>query len=62
VTKQGGQIVHGFDNPVEVIVRVHESDKISTDSKTVIFDPWRSYPKADNVVYYGKYTQLQEKN
>jgi len=62
VAKQGGQIVHGFDNPVEVIVRVHESDKISTDSKTVIFDPWRSYPKAENVVYYGKYTQLQEKN
>jgi UDPglucose 6-dehydrogenase len=62
VVKQGGQIVHGFDNPVEVIVRVHESDKISTDSKTVIFDPWRSYPKAENVVYYGKYTQLQEKN
>lgn len=60
VVKQGGQIVHGFDNPVEVIVRVHESDKISTDSKTVIFDPWRSYPKAENVVYYGKYTKLQE--
>lgn len=55
VQKHGGQIVHGFDNPVDVIVRVHESDKITTDDKTIIFDPWRSYPKAANVVYYGKY-------
>ena len=59
VQKHGGQIVHGFDNPVEVIVRVHESDKIETDEKTVIFDPWRSYHKAKNVVYYGKYSQLK---
>jgi UDPglucose 6-dehydrogenase len=57
VVKHGGQIVHGFDNPVEVIVRVHESDKIITDDKTIIFDPWRSFPKAKNVVYYGKYTK-----
>ena len=55
VKEHGGQIVHGFDNPVEVIVRVHESDKITTDDKTIIFDPWRSYPKSANVVYYGKY-------
>jgi UDPglucose 6-dehydrogenase len=60
VVKHGGQIVHGFDNPVEVIVRVHESDQITTDDKTIIFDPWRSYPKATNVVYYGKYSKLQE--
>jgi len=57
VKQHGGQIVHGFDNPVEVIVRVHESDQITTDDKTIIFDPWRSYPKAANVVYYGKYTK-----
>ena len=56
VTKHGGQIVHGFDNPVEVIVRVHESDKITADNETIIFDPWRSYPKAANVVHYGKYS------
>ena len=43
VVEHGGQIVHGFDNPVEVIVRVHESDQITTDDKTIIFDPWRSY-------------------
>ena len=55
VTKHGGQIVHGFDNPVDVIVRVHESDQVSADDKTIIFDPWRSYPIAENVVYYGKY-------
>jgi UDPglucose 6-dehydrogenase len=54
VTKHGGQIVHGFDNPVEVIVRVHESDKVSADEKTIIFDPWRTYPRASNVVHYGK--------
>lgn len=56
VTKHGGQIVHGFDDPVEVIVRVHESDKITTDHNIIVFDPWRSYPKAENVVYYGKYS------
>ena len=56
VTKHGGQIVHGFDNPVDVIVRVHESDQVSADDKTIIFDPWRSYPIAENVVYYGKYS------
>jgi UDPglucose 6-dehydrogenase len=56
VVKHGGQIAHGFDDPVEVIVRVHESDKITADDQTIIFDPWRSYPKAANVVYYGKYS------
>ena len=53
VTKHGGQIVNGVDTPVEVIVRVHESDEITADDKTIIFDPWRTYPKADNVFYYG---------
>ena len=57
VKKHGGMIVDGIDDPVEVIVRVHESDQITTDTKTTIFDPWRSYPKADNVVYYGYYTK-----
>jgi UDPglucose 6-dehydrogenase len=55
VIKHGGAIASGFDDPVHVLVRVHESDNISADDKTIIFDPWRSYPKADNVVYYGKY-------
>jgi len=54
VKKHGGTLVNGFDTPVEVIVRVHDSDKITADNKTIIFDPWRTYPKANNVVYYGK--------
>ena len=55
VKKHGGQLANGIDTPVEVIVRVHESDDFTADDKTIIFDPWRSYPKANNVVYYGKY-------
>jgi len=54
VEQLGGHIVNGFDNPVEVIVRVHESDQIEADNSTIIFDPWRTYPQAPNVVYYGK--------
>jgi UDPglucose 6-dehydrogenase len=57
VTKHGGQIVNGIDTPVEVIVRVHETDQVSADENTIIFDPWRSYPEAENVVYYGKYNK-----
>ena len=53
IIKHGGQLVNGIDTPVEVIVRVHETDQVSADDNTIIFDPWRSYPKADNVVYYG---------
>ena len=56
VQKHGGSIVQGFDTPVQVIVRVHEDDQFECDENTVVFDPWRSYPKADNVVYYGKYS------
>ena len=55
VKKHGGTLANGIDNSVEVIVRVHETDQITADDKTTIFDPWRSYPKADNVIYYGKY-------
>ena len=54
VKKHGGELVNGFDTPVDVIVRVHESDNITADNRTTIFDPWRTYPKGDNVVYYGK--------
>jgi hypothetical protein len=60
VIRHGGAIVDGTDDPVEVVVRVHESDKITADNKTVIFDPWRTYPKAENVVYYGKYSTRKE--
>jgi UDPglucose 6-dehydrogenase len=54
VKKHGGTLANGIDTPVEVIVRVHETDKVSADDSTVIFDPWRSYPPASNVVHYGK--------
>ena len=29
-------------------------ENITADNDTIIFDPWRTYPKADNVVYFGK--------
>jgi len=56
VKELGGKLVNGFNNIVEVVVRVHESDKVKADNKTIIFDPWRTYPPADNVVYYGHST------
>ena len=56
IQTHGGTIESGFDTPIQVIVRVHESDVISTDENTIIFDPWRTYPMAENVVHYGKYT------
>jgi len=54
VNKHGGHIVNGIDTPVQVAVRVHASDQITADDSTIIFDPWRTYPIGDNVVYYGK--------
>ena len=54
VKKHGGQLANGIDTPVEVIVRVHESDEFTADDSTIIFDPWRTYPPADNVFYYGQ--------
>jgi len=55
VKKHGGQLANGIDTPVEVIVRVHESDEFACDEKTIVFDPWRTYPKAENVIYFGHY-------
>ena len=53
VQKHQGLIASHQDNHVQVIVRVHESDNIINNGTVKIFDPWRSYPQADNVVYYG---------
>ena len=53
VMKHGGSIVNGFNEKVDVIVRVHESDKVEADENTIIFDPWRTYPKNKNVIHYG---------
>ena len=58
VKKHGGQLVNGVDTPVKVIVRVHETDEIKADNTTTIFDPWRSYPPADNVIHYGSSKQI----
>jgi UDPglucose 6-dehydrogenase len=61
VKKHGGQVVTGIDNNIEVIVLVHSTDQIVTEvyekiarNQVTIFDPWRTYPKAENVVHYGK--------
>ena len=60
VKKHSGSIVDSWNwlcgANVDVIVRVHESDKVTADNNTIIFDPWRSYPPADNVIYYGHRT------
>jgi UDPglucose 6-dehydrogenase len=54
VRKHQGLIASQQDDSVQVIVRVHESDIIKDNGKCIIFDPWRSYPIAPNVIYYGK--------
>jgi UDPglucose 6-dehydrogenase len=54
IKKHGGLIASQQDDSVEVIVRVHESDTITDNGKIIIFDPWRSYPNAENVICYGK--------
>ena len=53
IKKHKGLIASQQDDSVEVIVRVHEIDAIIDNSKRIVFDPWRSYPQADNVIYYG---------
>ena len=54
VQKHQGQIASQQDDSVKVIVRVHESDSFVDNGRCIVFDTWRSYPVADNVVYYGK--------
>ena len=54
IKKHKGLIASQQGNSVEVIVRVHESDNIVDNGKIIIFDPWRSYTFAPNVIYYGK--------
>ena len=59
IVKHGGEIVQGtwvqwpLYTKVDVIVRVHENDVIKADENTIIFDPWRTYPKDKNVIHYG---------
>ncbi len=54
IKKHGGLIANQQDDLVEVIMRVHESDSFIDNGKCIVFDPWRSYPSAPNVLYYGK--------
>jgi UDPglucose 6-dehydrogenase len=54
IKKHKGLIASQQNDSTEVLVRVHESDNIINNSNIKIFDPWRSYPPADNVIYYGK--------
>jgi len=53
IKELGGTVSHGNTEKIDVIVRVHEQDNFTTDDTVTIFDPWRSYPKAKNVVHYG---------
>jgi UDPglucose 6-dehydrogenase len=54
IKKHQGLIASQQDTAVEVVVRVHESDNLVDNGKIIIFDPWRSYTPAPNVIYYGK--------
>ena len=54
IQKHQGLIASQQDKLVEVIVRVHESDSFIDNGKCIVFDPWRSYPSAPNVIHYGK--------
>jgi len=54
VRRHQGLIASQQDDSVQVIVRVHESDNIIDNGTVKIFDPWRSYTPAPNVIYYGK--------
>jgi UDPglucose 6-dehydrogenase len=54
IKKHQGLIASQQDNSVQVIVRVHESDSFVDNGRCIVFDTWRSYPAADNVVYHGK--------
>jgi UDPglucose 6-dehydrogenase len=53
IKKHGGLIASQQDESVQVIVRVHESDSFVDNGRCTVFDTWRTYPPADNVVYYG---------
>jgi UDPglucose 6-dehydrogenase len=54
IKKHHGLIASHQDDSVEVIVRVHESDSFTDTGTSIVFDPWRSYPLAPNVIHYGK--------
>lgn len=54
IKKHQGLIASQQDDSVQVIVRVHEGDSFVDNGRCTVFDTWRSYPPATNVVFYGK--------
>ena len=54
IKKHKGLIASQKDDSVEVIVRVHESDSFVDNGGCTVFDTWRTYPPAANVIYYGR--------
>jgi len=54
VKKHNGHVEKDVKKQFDVAVIVHKNDTVPKNEKTIIFDPWRSYPLADNVVHYGK--------
>jgi len=54
IQKHQGLIASQLNDSVQVIVRVHESDVFVDDGRCKVFDTWRTYPPAANVIYYGK--------
>jgi UDPglucose 6-dehydrogenase len=54
VKQLNGHVEKDVKKQFDVAVIVHKNDTVPKNDKTIIFDPWRTYPKDNNVVYYGK--------
>lgn len=54
VKQLNGHVEKDVKKPFDVAVIVHKDNTVPKNEKTIIFDPWRTYPKDNNVVYYGK--------
>ena len=54
IKQLNGHVEKDVKKPFDVAVIVHKNDTVPKNDKTIIFDPWRTYPKDNNVVYYGK--------
>ena len=54
VKQLNGHVEKDCKKPFDVAVIVHKDDTVPKNENSIIFDPWRTYPKDNNVVYYGK--------
>ena len=54
VKQLNGHVEKDCKKPFDVAVIVHKDNTVPKNEKAIIFDPWRTYPKDNNVVYYGK--------